>query len=93
MINEAVYALMEGVGSVEAIDTVMKLGMNHPMGPLALATSSAMTSAFISWKCSTRVQGLQIPSLPAPQEVRGRGLPGAQVRPRILQLPAEIDAG
>jgi 3-hydroxybutyryl-CoA dehydrogenase len=37
MINEAVYALMEGVGSVEAIDTVMKLGMNHPLGPLALA--------------------------------------------------------
>jgi 3-hydroxybutyryl-CoA dehydrogenase len=37
MINEAVYAYMEGVGSVEAIDTVMKLGMNHPMGPLALA--------------------------------------------------------
>ena len=37
MINEAVYCLMEGVGSLEAIDTVMKLGMNHPMGPLALA--------------------------------------------------------
>ena len=37
MINEAVFAYMEGVGSVEAIDTVMKLGMNHPMGPLALA--------------------------------------------------------
>jgi len=37
MINEAIYALMEGVGSVEAIDTVMKLGMNHPMGPLTLA--------------------------------------------------------
>ena len=37
MINEAVYALMEGVGTVEAIDEVMKLGMNHPMGPLALA--------------------------------------------------------
>jgi len=37
MINEAVYAHMEGVGSVDAIDTVMKLGMNHPMGPLALA--------------------------------------------------------
>jgi 3-hydroxybutyryl-CoA dehydrogenase len=37
MINEAVYCLMEGVGSVESIDTVMKLGMNHPMGPLALA--------------------------------------------------------
>jgi 3-hydroxybutyryl-CoA dehydrogenase len=37
MINEAIYAHMEGVGSAEAIDTVMKLGMNHPMGPLELA--------------------------------------------------------
>ena len=37
MINEAVYCLMEGVGTADAIDTVMKLGMNHPMGPLALA--------------------------------------------------------
>ncbi|NUQ11453.1 MAG: 3-hydroxybutyryl-CoA dehydrogenase [Gemmatimonadaceae bacterium] len=37
MINEAVFCLMEGVGTPEAIDTVMKLGMNHPMGPLALA--------------------------------------------------------
>jgi 3-hydroxybutyryl-CoA dehydrogenase len=37
MINEAIFALQEGVGTEEAIDTVMKLGMNHPMGPLALA--------------------------------------------------------
>ena len=37
MINEAVYCLMEGVAEAEAIDAVMKLGMNHPMGPLALA--------------------------------------------------------
>jgi 3-hydroxybutyryl-CoA dehydrogenase len=37
MINEAVYTLYEGVATVEAIDEVMKLGMNHPMGPLALA--------------------------------------------------------
>ncbi len=37
MINEAIYCVMEGVGTPEAIDTVMKLGMNHPMGPLALA--------------------------------------------------------
>jgi 3-hydroxybutyryl-CoA dehydrogenase len=37
MINEAVYCLYHGVGSKEDIDTVMKLGMNHPMGPLALA--------------------------------------------------------
>jgi 3-hydroxybutyryl-CoA dehydrogenase len=37
MLNEAIYALMEGVGTTEAIDMVMKLGMNHPMGPLELA--------------------------------------------------------
>ena len=37
MINEAIYTLYEGVGSVEAIDTAMKLGANHPMGPLELA--------------------------------------------------------
>ena len=37
MINEAIFALQEGIGTPEAIDTVIKLGMNHPMGPLALA--------------------------------------------------------
>jgi 3-hydroxybutyryl-CoA dehydrogenase len=37
MINEAMFALMEGVGTAEAIDSVMKLGMHHPIGPLALA--------------------------------------------------------
>jgi len=37
MINEAVFALMEGVADVESIDNIMKLGMNHPIGPLALA--------------------------------------------------------
>jgi len=37
MINEACFALMEGVGTPDAIDQVMKLGMNHPMGPLTLA--------------------------------------------------------
>jgi len=37
MINEAIFALQEGIGTAESIDTVMKLGMNHPIGPLALA--------------------------------------------------------
>ncbi len=37
MINEAVFCLMEGVATKEAIDNVMKIGMNHPMGPLELA--------------------------------------------------------
>ncbi len=37
MINEAIYTLYEGVGSVDSIDTAMRLGANHPMGPLQLA--------------------------------------------------------
>jgi 3-hydroxybutyryl-CoA dehydrogenase len=37
MINEAAFCVMEGVATVEAVDAVMKLGMNHPMGPLELA--------------------------------------------------------
>src|SRR5207247_10788550 len=37
MINEAIFCVMEGVATPEAVDTVMKLGMNHPLGPLALA--------------------------------------------------------
>src|SRR5438876_10898274 len=37
MINEAIYCVMEGVSTAEAVDSVMKLGMNHPMGPLTLA--------------------------------------------------------
>jgi len=46
MINEAIYTLFEGVGTVEAIDTVMKLGMNHPMGPLALADLIGLDTCF-----------------------------------------------
>ena len=45
MINEAVYVLYEGVGSVEAIDTAMKLGANHPMGPLELADFIGLDTA------------------------------------------------
>jgi 3-hydroxybutyryl-CoA dehydrogenase len=37
MINEAIFCLQDGTGTVQSIDTVMKLGMNHPMGPLELA--------------------------------------------------------
>ena len=46
MINEAVYTLFEGVGTPEAIDAVMKLGMNHPMGPLALADLIGLDTCF-----------------------------------------------
>jgi 3-hydroxybutyryl-CoA dehydrogenase len=46
MINEAVYTLYEGVGNVEAIDTAMKLGANHPMGPLELADFIGLDTCF-----------------------------------------------
>jgi 3-hydroxybutyryl-CoA dehydrogenase len=46
MINEAVYTLYEGIGSVETIDTAMKLGANHPMGPLELADFIGLDTCF-----------------------------------------------
>ena len=54
MINEAVYAVMEGVGTPEAIDTVMKLGMNHPMGPLTLADFIGLDVCLAILKVSRR---------------------------------------
>jgi 3-hydroxybutyryl-CoA dehydrogenase len=53
MINEAIFCVMEGVAKPEAIDTVMKLGMAHPMGPLTRPTSSGWTSAWPSSRCCT----------------------------------------
>ena len=55
MINEAIFCVMEGVGSPEAIDSVMKLGMNHPIGPLALADLIGLDVCLISWKFFRRV--------------------------------------
>ncbi len=54
MINEAVYTLYEGVGSVESIDTAMKLGANHPMGPLELADFIGLDTACRSCRCSMK---------------------------------------
>ena len=54
-INEAVWALHDGVAEAEAIDTIAKLGFAHPMGPLALADRSASTRASRSWRSSTPV--------------------------------------
>ena len=51
MLNEAVYTLYEGVGSVEAIDTAMKLGANHPMGPLELADFIGLDTCLSSCRC------------------------------------------
>jgi len=50
MINEAIFALMEGVGTADSIDAVMKLGMNHPMGPLTLADFIGLDVCFAIMK-------------------------------------------
>jgi len=50
MLNEAMYCVMEGVSSPESVDQIMKLGMNHPIGPLALADMIGLTYASTQWK-------------------------------------------
>ncbi len=65
MINEAIYTLYEGVGTVDAIDTAMKLGANHPMGPLQLADFIGLdTCLSIMQVCMTVWPTAKIPPLP-----------------------------
>ncbi len=60
MINEAIYAVMEGVATPEAIDTVLTLGMNHPMGPLTLAElHRTSTCAWRSCRCCMTASAIQ----------------------------------
>ena len=71
MINEAVYTLYEGVGSVEAIDTAMKLGANHPMGPLELADFIGLDTCLSVMQ--VLYEGLadsQVPALSAAGQIR-----------------------
>jgi 3-hydroxyacyl-CoA dehydrogenase len=85
MINEAIYTLYEGVGTVDAIDTAMKLGANHPMGPLQLADFIGLdTCLSIMQVLHDGLVGFQVPALPAAGQIcRGR-LAGPQIRPRLL---------
>ncbi len=87
MINEAIYAVMEGVGTPEAIDTVMKLGMNHPMGPLALADFIGLDICLAI--LNVLHDGLGDPEVPAvstaPPDGGGRP-PGPEVRARFLRI-------
>ena len=85
MINEAIFALMEGVGTPEAIDTVMKLGMNHPMGPLTLADFIGLDVCLAIMEVLHEGLGdPEVPRLPA-AAAHGRGrTPRPQVRPGLL---------
>ena len=87
MINEAIYTLYEGVGTVEAIDTAMQLGANHPMGPLQLADFIGLdTCLSIMQVLYEGLADSQVPPLPAAGEIcRGR-LARPQGRARLLRL-------
>ncbi len=91
MINEAVYTLYEGVGSVSSIDSAMKLGTNHPMGPLELAdfigldTCLAIMNVLHDGLADTKYR-----PCPAVDEIcRGR-LAGPQDGPRLLWITVVI---
>ena len=87
MINEAIYTLYEGVGSVEAIDTAMKLGANHPIGPLQLADFIGLDTCLSIMQ--VLYDGLADSKYrPCPLLVKyvEAGWLGPQDRPRILRL-------
>ena len=88
MINEAVYTLYEGVGSVESIDTAMRLGANHPMGPLQLADFIGLdTCLSVMQVLHEGLADFEVPPMPAAGEIcRGR-LARPQDPARLLRLP------
>ncbi len=88
MINEAIYTLYEGVGSVEAIDTAMRLGANHPMGPLQLADFIGLDTCLArDAGAARRPRRFQVPALPAAGEIRRGRLARPQDAARLLRLP------
>ena len=87
LINEAAFCVMEGVATPESVDAVMKLGMNHPMGPLELADYIGLDVCLDVLE--VLLQGFgdpEIPRLPAVAQDGIRGLAGEEIGPRLLHL-------
>ena len=85
MINEAVYVLYEGVGGVEAIDTAMKLGAHHPMGPLQLADFIGLDTCLSIMQVLARgFERFKIPPLSAAGEICRSWLAWPQDQARLL---------
>ena len=88
MINEAIYALQEGVAEPEAIDTVMKLGMAHPMGPLQLADLIGLDVCLAIMEVLHRDLGdSKYRPCPLLRKMVDAGRLGRKSRPRLLRLP------
>ena len=86
LLNEACYALYEGLGDAEDIDTAIKLGLNHPMGPLELADLIGLDTCLPSPRCCTDELGDASTARARSAPVRRRRLARPQDRPRLLQL-------
>ena len=87
MINEAIFAVYEGVATPEAIDQVMKLGMNHPMGPLTLADFIGLDVCLAILEVLHDGLGRpEVPAVSAAEADGGRRLARPEVRPRVLQI-------
>ena len=87
MINEAVYTLYEGVGNVEAIDTAMRLGAHHPMGPLELADFIGLdTCLSVMQVLHEGLADSKVPAMPAFGEIRRSRLARPQNPARVLRL-------
>ena len=87
MINEAAFAVMEGVATPEAVDAVMKIGMNHPMGPLELADFVGLDVCVDILDVLYKGFGdSEVSRLPAAAQIRGRRLARPQIRPRLLRI-------
>ena len=87
MINEAIYTLYEGVGNVEAIDTAMRLGAHHPMGPLELADFIGLdTCLSVMQVLHEGLAEFEIPAVPPVGEIRRSRLARAQDPARLLRL-------
>jgi 3-hydroxybutyryl-CoA dehydrogenase len=87
MINEAIYCVMEGVAGPEEVDIVMKLGMNHPMGPPGARRPHRPGYLPAHHGGPARgLRGYQIPALPAPEALRGRRAARPQEREGVLRV-------
>ena len=90
LINEAAYALQDGVAEAEAIDTIARLGFNHPMGPLALADLIGLdTCVSIMEVLRDGLGRREVRAVPAAARARRRRPPGPQDGPGVLHLPLD----
>ncbi len=90
MINEAIFAMYEGVATAESIDGVMKLGMNHPMGPLQLADFIGLDVCLAIMRVLEGGFGSEVPAMPSAGEDGRCRLARKEKWPRLLRLLEDV---